>query len=241
MCCSLTAQKLINNSLTSLNANPIIFINYHLPVNEPYISANHFHQQHLLTMLRTKKKVLKDGAVISPPPTPPTPITQPIHCRRLRHLLHCRPGGCHHHKCTHVTRQNHRYALVRHCYWHKCRHCSSHSKIIICSQGQGHKHHQQCPSVDNTPHDNAFMGDPTFVAKHCSRNIIVICIRACCRTYPIELIHGNCPGMCARGCTPNARPHRHRYISWSMSSRWVPVSWLTCKQETGKTFPFQVW
>jgi hypothetical protein len=75
MCCSLTARKLINNSLTSLNANPIIFINYHLPVNEPYISANHFHQQHLLTMLRTKKKVLKDGAVISPPqpPQPPSP------------------------------------------------------------------------------------------------------------------------------------------------------------------------
>jgi len=49
MCYSWTAWKLIDNSLTSLNANPIIFIKYHLPA-KPYISSNHFHQQHLSTM-----------------------------------------------------------------------------------------------------------------------------------------------------------------------------------------------
>ena len=70
----LTARKILNNSLTSLNANPIIFIKYHLHA-APNISAKHFHQQHLSTMAHTKRQVTKDGTVIPSPqsPRPPSP------------------------------------------------------------------------------------------------------------------------------------------------------------------------
>ena len=77
MCYSLTAQKITNNSLTSLNSNPIIFIKYHLH-EERNISAKHFHQQHFSTMGHTKRQVTKDGTVIpspeSPQPTSPSQL-----------------------------------------------------------------------------------------------------------------------------------------------------------------------
>jgi hypothetical protein len=66
------------------------------------------------------------------------------------------------------------------------------------------------------------------ISKHCSRNTLVMCIRAC-RTYPIELVYGNCPaGMCPPGCTLNACPTR--YIMVNVVHMRVHVTWLICKQ-----------